>query len=198
MIVQLRSSSICARLADALSRSIIICLVAAIIPIGCKPTTTVGLGPGDIPPPFSLTDTKGRTVKLSDFSGKVVLLNFWATWCAPCVRELPDLEKIYQDNASKGFTVVGISVEDSLDQVKEVVAKSGVTYPILLDTDGKIRDRFKVNGFPESFIVSSEGKLTLFPDPDSGTPLVRIVGPREWRSDEILKRIFAVGLHSPR
>jgi thiol-disulfide isomerase/thioredoxin len=165
----------------------------------CK-RQTVGLAPGDVPPPFSLpylelSAVKDGTAKrasdlpvksLSEFSDKTVLLNFWATWCAPCVKELPELQALSEMGASQDFTVIGVAVQDDIVKVSQIMTKYGITYPVFLDSSGEIRDRYKVNGYPESFLIRKGGKLSLFADSATRTPIVRIVGPRLWNEVETL------------
>jgi peroxiredoxin len=107
---------------------------------------------------FTLTDLSGKTWTLKDLRGKVVLVNFWATWCPPCRKEMPDLESLYQRFASQGFVVLAISDEDSA-KVKPFLEGHGITYPILLDSGRKVTDSFRVDGIPKSFVYDRQGKL---------------------------------------
>ncbi len=107
---------------------------------------------------FTLTDLQGRTWKLKDLKGKVVLVNFWATWCPPCRKEMPDLESLYNEFHAKGFEVLAISDEE-LAKVKPFIAGKAITYPVLLDPDRKVNTEFAVEGIPKSFVYDREGKL---------------------------------------
>jgi peroxiredoxin len=107
---------------------------------------------------FSLKDLSGKTWTFSDLRGKVVLVNFWATWCPPCRKEMPDLETLYQRFESKGFVVLGISDEEAA-KVAPFIAARKVTFPVLLDPGRKVNDLFLVEGIPRSFVYDREGKL---------------------------------------
>jgi peroxiredoxin len=88
----------------------------------------------------------------------VVLVNFWATWCPPCRKELPDLEALYQRFHSSGLVILAISDEDAA-KVKPFVAEQKLTYPVLLDPGRKVNERFQVEGIPKSFVYGRDGKL---------------------------------------
>jgi peroxiredoxin len=107
---------------------------------------------------FTLTDLQGQTWTLRDLAGKVVLVNFWATWCPPCQKELPDLESLYERFKGQGFVILAISDEDEA-KVKPFIAKKKLTYPVLLDRGRKVNDLFQVGGIPRSFVYDRGGKL---------------------------------------
>jgi peroxiredoxin len=107
---------------------------------------------------FTLKDLSGKTFTLSELRGKVVLVNFWATWCPPCRKEMPDLETLYQRFQSKGFVVLGISDEDAA-KVEPFIRERKVSFPVLLDPGRKVNEMFAVEGIPKSFVYDREGKL---------------------------------------
>jgi peroxiredoxin len=107
---------------------------------------------------FTLTDRQGKTWTLKSLSGKVVLVNFWATWCPPCNKEIPDLEALYERFKDQGFVILAISDEEA-NKVDPFIAKRNVTYPVLLDPGRKINDLFQVEGIPKSFVYDRSGKL---------------------------------------
>jgi peroxiredoxin len=107
---------------------------------------------------FTLTDLNGTQWNLRSLAGKVVLVNFWATWCPPCRKELPDLEALYQRFSSRGLVIVAISDEEA-DKVKPFVAERKLTYPVLLDPGRKVNELFQVEGIPKSFVYGRDGKL---------------------------------------
>lgn len=107
---------------------------------------------------FTLTDLEGRQWTLKSLRGKVVLVNFWATWCPPCRKELPDLQALSQRFADEGLVVLAISDEDE-GKVKPFIEKQKVTYTVLLDPGHKVADEFAVDGVPKTFIYDRDGKL---------------------------------------
>ena len=107
---------------------------------------------------FTLTELGGKMWTLKELRGKVVLVNFWATWCPPCRKEMPDLEVLYRQFKDQGLVILAISDEDA-GKVKPFVAKQKVTYPILLDPGQKVHELFEVQGIPKTFIYDRSGKL---------------------------------------
>jgi peroxiredoxin len=109
-------------------------------------------------PEFSLKDLSGKTWAFSDLRGKVVLVNFWATWCPPCRKEMPDLETLYERFSSQGLLILGISDEEAT-KVEPFIRDRKVSFPILLDPGRKANDAFIVEGIPKSFVYDREGRL---------------------------------------
>ncbi|MCU1323601.1 MAG: alkyl hydroperoxide reductase/Thiol specific antioxidant/Mal allergen [Acidobacteriaceae bacterium] len=133
---------------------------------GAPGTAGEGDGPkmrGKAAPGFTLTTLDGKKVSLSDYKGKVVLVNFWATWCGPCKVEMPWFEEFHKQYASQGFEILGLA--DDVDAGKEAIAKvatkTGVTYPILL-TDGKVQTAYGgLEVLPMSFYVDKSGTIVV-------------------------------------
>jgi peroxiredoxin len=107
---------------------------------------------------FTLTDLQGKSWTLKDLHDHVVLVNFWATWCPPCRKEMPDLDALYQRYKDQGLLVLAISDEDPA-KVTAFLAGHGVSYPILLDPGRKVNEQFHVDGIPKSFVYDRQGKL---------------------------------------
>jgi peroxiredoxin len=107
---------------------------------------------------FTLTDLQGKSWTLQELHGKVVLVNFWATWCQPCRREMPDLDALYQRFKDPGLVVLAISDEEA-GTLNELLAEKKVSYPILLDPGGKVYKSFQLDGIPKSFIYDRDGRL---------------------------------------
>jgi thiol-disulfide isomerase/thioredoxin len=107
---------------------------------------------------FQLTGLDGKAYRLSDHSGKVVILNFWATWCAPCQREMPTLESLHK-NGNKDLAVLAISDEESKIIFEYAASKGGYTMPLLLDSGGKVHDRYGRRGIPHTVIIGRDGKI---------------------------------------
>jgi peroxiredoxin len=107
---------------------------------------------------FTLTDLQGKSWSLKGLRGKVVMVNFWATWCQPCRKEMPDLDALYKRFKDQGLVILGISDEEA-PKVKELLAEQKVSYPILLDPGRKVNEAFRIEGIPKNFVYDREGKL---------------------------------------
>lgn len=107
-------------------------------------------------PNFSLPDTSGNLVNLDDYRGKVVIINFWATWCVPCKEEMPILNNFSLEN-SENIVVLGINVGDSMEEVKNFINEVKVTYPILIDLKGVVGITYHVIGYPTTYFVDAAG-----------------------------------------
>lgn len=117
------------------------------------------MGVGDVAPDFMRTDLHGRAFSLSGLRGKVVLLNFWATWCAPCREEMPAFSKWQHHYGARGLAIVGVSMDDDLDSVKQALAKRPVSYPIVMG-DAKLGEQMGgVLGLPLSYLLDAEGRV---------------------------------------
>src|SRR5208282_725914 len=109
-------------------------------------------------PQFTLQDLSGKTWTFAELRGKVVLVNFWATWCPPCRKEMPDLETLYERFSSKGLVVLGVSDEEAA-KVEPFIRERKISFPVLLDPGRKVNEMFVVEGIPKSFVYDREGKL---------------------------------------
>lgn len=107
---------------------------------------------------FTLQDIAGKSWTRSALKGKIVLVNFWATWCPPCRKEMPDLEALYRQYASRGLVVLAIS-DEPLKTVQPFIAKQGYTFPVLLDPGRKVNGAYHIQGIPNSFIYDRKGRL---------------------------------------
>lgn len=117
-------------------------------------------------PEFSLQNLDGTTVRLSDFKGKVVLLNFWGTWCEPCKEETPALEAAYQKLKDQGLVIVGVDLYNTersrnygVQEVRQFANTYGVTYPILLDESGGVGQAYAIHPIPTSYFIDQQGKV---------------------------------------
>ncbi|MES1147145.1 MAG: TlpA disulfide reductase family protein, partial [bacterium] len=100
---------------------------------------------------FALKDLDGKTWNLADLKGKVVMVNFWATWCPPCRKEMPDMQSLYDQFKDQGFVILSIS-DETEDKVKPFIEKAKYNFPILLDPDGAVHKSYFIQGIPKSFI----------------------------------------------
>jgi len=128
-------------------------------------------------PDFTFPGLDGKMVSLSDLKGKVVLVNIWATWCPPCVDEMPSMEKLYRKLKGKNFEILAVSIDESgLKAVAPFMKKSSLTFPALIDSKGTIKTVYGITGIPESFIIDQQGIL-----------LKKIVGPVDWATPNIFR-----------
>jgi len=124
-------------------------------------------------PEFETTDIYGKTHRLSDHQGKVVLINIWATWCPPCRKEMPELDELYKSRAEEGFVVFGLSTEDSELQRDFAAEKVSITYP-LLTTEGDVPEIYRTTArYPANFLIDRQGRLT--PAPSTEQPFEKLV-----------------------
>ena len=116
---------------------------------------------GFLAPDFELTTTKGETIRLSELAGRPVLVNIWASWCPPCKAEMPEMERIHQEYGPQGFTILAVNAtnQDSLSSMAAFVDQEGLTFPILLDSDGSVTRKYQVQALPSSFFVGRDGTV---------------------------------------
>ncbi len=130
-------------------------------------------------PDFSLQDLNGKKFSLNQFKGKVIFINFWATWCGPCKEEMPSMEVLHQQFKGKNFVLLAVSVDYGGQQlVKEFINKYQYTFPVLIDPKCKTLDLFQVKGIPATFLIDKNWKL-----------LGKAIGPKDWRSPEVASLI---------
>lgn len=108
---------------------------------------------------FELPDLAGKTVRLSDFSGKVVLLDFWATYCIPCHESIPEFQSLYERYGPKDFTVLGVSVDAYVREVPDYAKEMGMRYPVLLDSDRTAAEAYGVHKLPTTFLLDRAGRI---------------------------------------
>jgi peroxiredoxin len=145
---------------------------AALLAAGCKPK---GGGLVGAPAPeFSLADLKGNAVRLANLKGRVVFMNLWATWCEPCRQEMPGMQGLYDTLAGRDFEMLAVSSDQSKREVIErFVTANRLTFPVLLDPDLQVADRYKVTGYPETFVIDRNGIV-----------VAHEIGPRHWNAPD--------------
>jgi len=127
---------------------------------------------------FTLQDLTGRETSLSAFQGKVVFLNFWATWCGPCRAEIPSMEQLYRELKDRGFTIVAVNSQEPAEQVSAFVQEAGMSFPVLLDSAGKAGASYTVRAIPTTYIIDPQGSIRG-----------RMVGTREWYTPQIISLV---------
>jgi cytochrome c biogenesis protein CcmG, thiol:disulfide interchange protein DsbE len=138
-------------------------------------------------PDFTLPTIDGKEVSLRDYRGKVVFLNFWATWCIPCREEMPALERLHQTyHQSQDFAVISIDHKESAEQVKAFFQKHELSFPALLDQSGSVSRDYLVTGMPTTYLIGRDGML-----------LARGIGGRDWTRAEALNLIKALVKRTP-
>ena len=108
---------------------------------------------------FNLTDLDGKTQSLSQYRGKIVLVNFWATWCKPCTTEMPAMQASFDKLRDKGFVVLAVNELEDDAKVREHIKQYGHTFPVLMDRDNKVANQFGVFGLPVSVFIDQEGRV---------------------------------------
>ncbi|QWV92734.1 TlpA family protein disulfide reductase [Geomonas oryzisoli] len=155
-------------------------VVAVLAAFGCaKKEAQAPAVEGNPAPDFTLKDLSGKPVQLSSLKGKLVLVNFWATWCPPCREEIPSMVKLNQAMQGKNFQMLAISIDEGgKGAVEEFFKRGGVTLPALLDTDGQVARRYGTTGVPETFVVDGKGVIRK-----------KVVGGLDWSHPEVIQAL---------
>jgi peroxiredoxin len=149
-------------------------IVAAGLLVATWVQSRTGKRTGFPAPDFVLPDLAGHMHRLSDFRGKIVFLNVWATWCSPCRMEMPAMEKLYRRLQSEDFVMLAVSQdEDGRPPVKSLVDQLGLTFPVLIDPQAEVSRRYGVTGYPETFVIDRQGRV-----------IQHVIGPENWESDQ--------------
>jgi len=119
---------------------------------------------------------EGRSAKLADLRGRVVVLNFWATWCPPCVEELPSLERLHQQMAARGVVVLGVSVDEDADAYEKFLREWKITFPTYRDPSKKIAIAYETFMYPETYIIGADGRVAR-----------KIIGAQRWDGAEMMQ-----------
>ncbi len=117
------------------------------------------IAPLSAAPDFTLHTMNGPNMRLQEQRGRVVMVNFWATWCGPCRQEMPQLNRLYEKYHAAGFVLLGVNVDDDQRKAAEVAGKLGVTFPVLLDTDKTVSKLYDLSTMPSTVIIDRDGKV---------------------------------------
>lgn len=148
-----------------------------------RPATasSIEIGPevGKRAPAFELLDLSGKKQNLAEYSGKVVLLNFWATWCGPCKAEMPSLNSLFEEFKTQGFVVIAVSIDASEKPVQSFVSKQELTFPVLMDPDKEVYfDEYAVFALPTSVLIDRNGIIAH-----------KFIGATDWTAPNVKERM---------
>jgi len=130
---------------------------------------------------FTLPLLNGGSASLSDYRGKVVILNFWATWCPPCRAEMPSMETLYQRYNNRELEMLTVNLRENAGTVRRFIQSNGYTFPVLLDADGRVGASYGVEAIPTSFIIDRQGKI-----------IGRLVGAIHWDTPQVFAAFEAL------
>lgn len=147
--------------------------------VSCQ--TNPGPRIGEQAPDFTLNDLDGVSHALDGAKGRVVVLNFWATWCPPCVDEMPSLQKLHRALDDKGLQVMAVSVDERYSDIVEFVNEYDLTFMILHDDGKKVSRKYQTFRFPETYIIGRDGTLKS-----------KVVGPRDWAAPGVIRDMVAL------
>jgi len=137
---------------------VVLIAVVILLSISQKPAQSVGAARiGQALSNFKLSDINGQEVELADFTGKVVLVNAWATWCPPCKAEMPDLNAYYQAHREEGFELLAVNGGDTLSQASAFAQQTNLAFPVLLDQDLRVLNGLGIHSYPTSILVGRDG-----------------------------------------
>lgn len=136
---------------------------------------------------FMLPDMNGREVSLKDYRGKVVFLNFWATWCKPCEDEMPSMQQLHQALNGQPFEILAVSIDSDAAPVKKFISAYGLTFTVLHDRNGRIKDKYKTTGVPETFIIDQNGVVAE-----------KVMGPRNWALSSSITSVVELLKYGPK
>jgi peroxiredoxin len=134
-----------------------------------------------VAPEISLSDLDGKTVTLAEFRGKVVIVNFWATWCPPCRKEMPSMQRAWQQLQANDVMLLAVHVGGNTDQIWEFASEFSLAFPILIDGSSRVSRSWPMRGLPTTFVIDPQGRIAYM-----------ALGGREWDDPELLQTIYAL------
>ncbi len=129
-------------------------------------------------PDFTLNDLSSKKVTLSQFKGKVVILNFWSIWCGPCLAEMPSLNKLYLEFKDKGLIVLAVAEDPAEKPVRSYIQEKSLAFPVLMDKDKKVYFKYSLFGIPVTFLIDKKGVI-----------VEKFIGERDWSSAQMKEKI---------
>ncbi|MEE4379859.1 MAG: TlpA disulfide reductase family protein [Candidatus Competibacteraceae bacterium] len=132
-------------------------------------------------PAFTLEDPEGKRYTLADFQGKVTIVNFWATWCPPCVKEMPSLQRAWEQLRQEDIQVIAINMGQDREDIAYFLSKYPVDFPLLLDTDVAVSESWGVKGLPTTYVLDASTRM-----------VIEVIGEREWDDPELLEQVRAL------
>lgn len=133
---------------------------------------------GLMAPDFTLPTLDGKEMKLSDYAGKIVFLNIWATWCPPCKEEMPSMQKLYEMMRGRDFVMLTISIDEKKEAVEAFMKEMSLTFPVGLDPQQKVSAQYRITGVPESYIIDKSGMV-----------MHHLIGPGDWSNPEVVSAL---------
>lgn len=135
---------------------------------------------GEALPDFTLSDMQGKSHTLSDYKGRVVMLNFWATYCGPCIKEMPSMQRLKEKMAGKPFVILAVNMAEEPADVEAFLSKHKIKidFPLLLDPEGEVVEQWMISAVPTTFILDPTGKIRY-----------ALYGGLEWDSDEVIRTL---------
>jgi len=130
---------------------------------------------------FRLKNLDGEFVSLSDFKGRVVMINFWATWCPPCRKEMPSMQRAWEVYQKNNVMMLAVHIGGDVDEIWSFVSEFNLDFPVLIDADSKVSNAWPILGIPTSFIIDKQGRIAY-----------RAIGGREWDSPELLDQVLSL------
>ena len=165
------------RLLPVLIGVLVVALIAVVAESTREPITEVG----DTAPGFELVTDDGQRLTRSQFGGQLLVLNFWATWCGPCIEELPSLNQFQKRFASSGVVVLGVSVDQNERAYRQFLKRAGVTFRTSRDPQADLSSRYGTFKYPETYVIDRNGKVVQ-----------KHIGPRDWMDERLLAEIKAL------
>lgn len=157
--------------------AILTAILMVMVITGCSKKPQPLPGEGKPAPDFTLKTLSGEEVTLSSLRGKVVLLNFWATWCPPCKEEIPSMVKLNRIMAGKPFQMLAVSIDEGgKEAVEKFFSQAGATLPTLLDTKQSVGALYGITGVPETFVIDQKGVI-----------LKKVIGPLDWSHPDVVR-----------